>query len=870
MAQGWEQKTFEAQFSALTPANDQIVIQWDTNNETNNAFADDPYTNVTPSGLSTNYFERRIRNSVSWNGLNPSTDCNQNLPYFHRWDGAQKLDGWVRLGGQGDGFNISPDPYNSDDLGNTWYVAGEDGDDTLTLTRDEDYYRDYYFFPGHIVFHGGYGSDTLYLNKHIFGSGDADSGISYDAFESVEKFVSTDECVFDKDYYYYVAKTADITFYLFSVEFLTLAGVPNDFIGDVDNLYDDVLDKVSLADFWTNLNGPEISDLSPARGGTTGGYELTISGANFGDNVGAVSVGGSECSILSWANSAISCTVPAGSGAVAEVVVSLDSGMSAASQDFGYLAPTLASQSISEGPTTGGNSLTLEGDNFFPSDVTSVTIGGKNCGITTVSHTRIVCSVPEGIGQGLTMQIDVAGQVVAGMYSYESPEIYSVSEVGGPTTGGTLISLTGINFGADSDAVSRSVLVGATPCNIASWSHSTVTCTTPAGQGSELAVSLSRQGESATAQQTFSYDFPSISAISDTSGSANGGNTVVITGNNFGLSAQVNFEGNSCAISSQSHTQISCVVPAGSAGTSVQVQIVVGGQSSNTLTYQYISSFTVSPSAGDGGSINPSSPFQVDAGSVSTLLASPDQDFELDSFSGTCGGSRSGSSFTTNPITQDCSVVANFKMSSGTVVPSAPTISLGDVSATSVQINFSSNGEGSDPITYFGANCGVPLAEPPQHWTQTTDGSSLTLSGLPAGTELSCFGWATNIAGDSAPSTTVTFTTPELPTAPSRPNILETDFSDGEIYLYVSLSSDGGSPITGYTASCTDGTNTYTGTSTSSPITVSGLTNEVAYTCTVTATNSVGTSSPSAATDPITPEATATGLPIWLLYQATQ
>ena len=62
----------------------------------------------------------------------------------------------------------------------------------------------------------------------------------------------------------------------------------------------------------------------------------------------------------------------------------------------------------------------------------------------------------------------------------------------------------------------------------------------------------------------------------------------------------------------------------------------------------------------------------------------------------------------------------------------------------------------------------------------------------------------------------------------------------------------------------------FTSTSTSSPITVSGLTNDVAYTCTVTATNSVGTSSASAATAPITPEETSTGLPIWLLYQATQ
>jgi len=119
---------------------------------------------------------------------------------------------------------------------------------------------------------------------------------------------------------------------------------------------------------------------------------------------------------------------------------------------------------------------------------------------------------------------------------------------------------------------------------------------------------------------------------------------------------------------------------------------------------------------------------------------------------------------------------------------------------------------------------------------------------------------------------TLSGTLPSLPAldVPATPTILDTDFGDGEIFLYVASSSNGGSTITGYNANCTDGTNTYTGTSTSSPITVSGLTNGVAYTCTVTATNSVGTSSASAATTPITPEAMATGLPIWLLYQATQ
>lgn len=61
----------------------------------------------------------------------------------------------------------------------------------------------------------------------------------------------------------------------------------------------------------------------------------------------------------------------------------------------------------------------------------------------------------------------------------------------------------------------------------------------------------------------------------------------------------------------------------------------------------------------------------------------------------------------------------------------------------------------------------------------------------------------------------------------------------------------GGSAITGYTATSSPGG--FTGTSTGGPIIVAGLTNGVAYTFTVTATNAFGTSAASAASGAVTP-----------------
>jgi hypothetical protein len=64
--------------------------------------------------------------------------------------------------------------------------------------------------------------------------------------------------------------------------------------------------------------------------------------------------------------------------------------------------------------------------------------------------------------------------------------------------------------------------------------------------------------------------------------------------------------------------------------------------------------------------------------------------------------------------------------------------------------------------------------------------------------------------------------------------------------------SDGGSPITDYTVTATPDGQTVTTTSPSAIIT--GLTNGTSYTFTVTATNSVGTSEPSAPSAPVTPQ----------------
>lgn len=119
----------------------------------------------------------------------------------------------------------------------------------------------------------------------------------------------------------------------------------------------------------------------------------------------------------------------------------------------------------------------------------------------------------------------------------------------------------------------------------------------------------------------------------------------------------------------------------------------------------------------------------------------------------------------------------------------------------------------------------------------------------------------TNQARDSAGNLLANFSalaiTNNRATVPGAPTIgTATAGNASASVAFTAPASNGGAAITGYTATSSPGG--LTGTGAASPITVSGLTNGTAYTFTVTATNSEGTGSASAASNSVTPSVGAT------------
>lgn len=153
--------------------------------------------------------------------------------------------------------------------------------------------------------------------------------------------------------------------------------------------------------------------------------------------------------------------------------------------------------------------------------------------------------------------------------------------------------------------------------------------------------------------------------------------------------------------------------------------------------------------------------------------------------------------------------------------------------------------QGKYPASYTVGTSGLPM-------TITGSSSPITLTGLPSNYFTTPFIYASNTWGQSSVVTGSGIATATVPDSPSIGTATATGSTTASVTFGVP--ADGGSAITGYTVTSSPGG--LTGTGTSSPITVAGLTTGTAYTFTVTATNANGTSLASAASNSITPSVT--------------
>jgi hypothetical protein len=233
----------------------------------------------------------------------------------------------------------------------------------------------------------------------------------------------------------------------------------------------------------------------------------------------------------------------------------------------------------------------------FASGSTSVAFGAAVVAAASVSvssATTLYVTAPPGCGLvdvTVTTPSGTSATSSSDQFTYTAangPQICNLSPVSGPAAGGQSFTVSGSGFVTGG----TSVLFNSVPATGVSCSTTSCNGTSPAGVGGPGNVQVELVSSSIFSNgATYTY-IPSLSSISQSSGTYLGGTTVTISGAGFapGTTSTQFYFGGKPANSVNCTSQTSCIVvtPAGTAGTTVSVTVVVNSTSgSNSLSFSY-------------------------------------------------------------------------------------------------------------------------------------------------------------------------------------------------------------------------------------------------------------------------------------------
>jgi hypothetical protein len=306
----------------------------------------------------------------------------------------------------------------------------------------------------------------------------------------------------------------------------------------------------SLANGFTYIApAPSVVGVSPGSGPTAGGTAIVITGDNFVSGA-SVTLGGTLATGVTVVNAgSITATTPMhGAGAVAVAVTNPDAQSALLASSFTYVPPPVVTGvSTGSGPTAGGTPITITGAGFTTG--ATVTVGGTPAtGTTVVSATTITITTPAHSAGTSTVAVtnpDGQSGSLANSFVYVSPpSVIGVSPNLGPTTGGTMIAVTGTGF-----VSGATMTVGGTPATgVAVINASSITATTPVHAEGDVAVAVTNpDAQTGSLGSAFTYNVPAPAPTLETvlpgSGPTLGGTAVTVTGTNFVTGATVRIGG---------------------------------------------------------------------------------------------------------------------------------------------------------------------------------------------------------------------------------------------------------------------------------------------------------------------------------------
>jgi len=248
------------------------------------------------------------------------------------------------------------------------------------------------------------------------------------------------------------------------------------------------------------------------------------------------------------------------------------------------VAPAVTGLSVTTGPGTGGTTVKISGTNlqgatavdFGSTPATINAVNGAGTQVTVTSPAHVTGDVDVTVTtRGLT-----SGTSPADQFTYAGPVVTSLSVTSAPAVGGTKLKIHGTGL-----AGTTSVTFGSTPATgiKVNGAGTQISLTAPAHGVGTVTVTVTAPGGTSAAgpADQFTYDGPSVTSVSPSTGPAAGGTKVTITGVDLQGATAVAF-GSVDATTftvNKAGTKIKVTAPAGSHGT-VDITITTPGATS--------------------------------------------------------------------------------------------------------------------------------------------------------------------------------------------------------------------------------------------------------------------------------------------------
>ncbi len=357
---------------------------------------------------------------------------------------------------------------------------------------------------------------------------------------------------------------------------------------------------------------PTVTAVSPSTGTTDGGTAVTITGTGL-TGASAVDFGSiAATNVTVVSDTSVKATSPkvTSTGPV-DVTVTTPNGTSAtsAADQFTYTAPKLTPPPAvtgvtpSSGDVSGGQSVSIAGSGF--TGATGVNFGSNPAtSFNVVSDSKITAVAPAGTAGTVHVTVTVPYGTSANSsgdtftYTTNAPTVTSVTPMGGPAGGATLVDVKGTNL---SGTTSVSFGSNSTPFFYVVSDNELYVYATPGTTGTVDVTVTTPNGTSATsAADLYTYAAPAAPTVSGVYGvGGTSGSVVVILGTNFTGATSVSFGSNSTPfISVLSDSIIYAFVPPGTPGSTVDVTVTTPlGTSATSGADQYTYPGVVVPAA---------------------------------------------------------------------------------------------------------------------------------------------------------------------------------------------------------------------------------------------------------------------------------